>query len=186
MGCKESHQTNKTKIEPNWESSIDTTCLHRPSARMHLPAFHALKAWRLAVMVSSTSLFHHQVSRHHRWGFVVPHTSSVVFSKPVLVLPRFPQYSSSLFSFHMCLEDFLETATRLRIFELPHFWTWGEFALDLRRHINHHVAHKELMLQSNLLSRNHLHIHNKFVQAFFEITQSLIWVAVLPDLYVIR
>ena len=39
-------------------------------ARVHLPAFHALKAWRLAVMASSTSLFHHQVSRRHRWGFV--------------------------------------------------------------------------------------------------------------------
>ena len=52
----------------------------------------------------------------------------------------------------MCLEDFLESATRLKISELPHFWTWGEFALNLGRHINHHVAHKELMLQSNLLS----------------------------------
>ena len=59
-------------------------------------------------------------------------------------------------SVHMCLEDFLESATRLRISELPNFWTQGEFALDLGRHINHHVAHKELMLQSNLLSRNHL------------------------------
>ena len=35
-------------------------------ARVHLPAFHALKVWRLAVMASSTSLFHHQVSRRHR------------------------------------------------------------------------------------------------------------------------
>ena len=26
-------------------------------AHVHLPAFHALKAWRLAVMASSTSLF---------------------------------------------------------------------------------------------------------------------------------
>ena len=60
----------------------------------------------------------------------------------------------------MCLEDFLESATCLRISELSHFWTWGEFALDLGRHINHHVAPKELML-----SRNHLHIHNKLVQA---------------------
>ena len=42
-------------------------------------------------MASSTSLFHHQVSPHHRWGFVVPHTSSVVFSKPVL---SFAQISS--------------------------------------------------------------------------------------------
>ena len=33
-------------------------------ARVHLPAFHALKAWRLAVMASSTSLFHHQVSEY--------------------------------------------------------------------------------------------------------------------------
>ena len=60
-------------------------------ARVHLPAFHALKAWRLAVMASSTSLIHHQVSRRDRWGFVVPHTSSVVFSKPVL---SFAQISS--------------------------------------------------------------------------------------------
>ena len=76
--------------------------------------------------------------------------------------------SSSHFSFHsghMCLEDFLEPATCLRISELPHFWTWGEFTLDFGRHINQYVAHKELMLQSNLLSRNHLHIHNKFAQA---------------------
>ena len=65
----------------------------------------------------------------------------------------------------MYLEDFLESATGLRISELSHFWTWGEFALDLGLHINHHVAHKEPMLQSNLLSRNHLHIHNKFAQA---------------------
>ena len=50
-------------------------------AGVHLPAFHALKA----------SLFHHQVSRHHWWGFVVLHTSSVVFSKPVL---SFAQISS--------------------------------------------------------------------------------------------
>ena len=42
-------------------------------------------------MASSTSLFHHQVSRRHRWGFVVPHTSSVVFSNPVL---SFAQISS--------------------------------------------------------------------------------------------
>ena len=58
---------------------------------------------------------------------------------------------SSCFSFHsghMCLEDFLESATRLRISELPHFWTWGEFVFDLGWHIDHHVAHKELMLQS--------------------------------------
>ena len=138
-------------------------------ARVHLPAFHALKAWRLAVMASSTSLLHHQVSRHHLWGFVVAHTSSVVFSKPVL---SFAQISSvvvaasiGLHSGHMCLEDFRESATSLRISELPHFWTWDEFALGLGQHINHHVAHKELMLQSNHLSRNHLHIHNKFAQA---------------------
>ena len=65
----------------------------------------------------------------------------------------------------MCLEDFLESATRLRISELPHFWTWGEFALDLGLISIFHVANKELMLQSNLLSRNHLHIDNKFAQA---------------------
>ena len=78
--------------------------------------------------------------------------------------------SCSRFSFHrghICLEDFLELATHLRISELPHFWTWGEFALDLGRHINHHVVHKKLMLQSNLLSRNHLHIYYKFAQALW-------------------
>ena len=41
----------------------------------------------------------------------------------------------------MCLEDFLESATRLSISELPHFWTWGEFALNLGRHINHHESY---------------------------------------------
>ena len=46
---------------------------------------------------------------------------------------------------HMCLEDFLESATHLKISELPHFWMWGEFALHLGWHINHHAAHKELM-----------------------------------------
>ena len=40
----------------------------------------------------------------------------------------------------MCLEDFLESSTRLRISELPHFWTWDKFALDLGRLINHYVA----------------------------------------------
>ena len=77
----------------------------------------------------------------------------------------------------MCLEDFLESATHLRISELPHFWTWGDFALDLGRHINHHVLHKKLMLQSNLLSRNHLHIHYKFLRLFRNNTKST-WVAV--------
>ena len=140
-------------------------------ARVHLPAFHALKAWRFHVMASSTSLFHNQVSHRHRWGFFVPHTSSVVFSKPVLSFGQFSSVAvaaSVSTAGKMCLEDFLESATRLRISELPHFWTWGEFVLDLGRHINHHVAHKELMLQSNLLSSNHLHIHNKFVQTLLK------------------
>ena len=75
----------------------------------------------------------------------MPHTSSVVFSKPVLKLNHPDFLSSSFHGGHMCLEDFLESATCLRISELPHFWTWGEFALDLVRHINH-VAYKELML----------------------------------------
>ena len=46
-------------------------------ARVHLPAFHALKAWRLAVMASSTSLFHHQVSRRHQWGLSLEYSMSV-------------------------------------------------------------------------------------------------------------
>ena len=37
-------------------------------ARVHLPAFHALKAWPLAIMALSTSLFHHQVSRRQSVG----------------------------------------------------------------------------------------------------------------------
>ena len=53
-------------------------------AHVHLPAFHALRAWGLAVMASSTSLFHHQVSCRHGWGIVVSHTFFVVFGKPVL------------------------------------------------------------------------------------------------------
>ena len=38
---------------------------------------------------------------------------------------------------------------------------------------------------SNLLSRNHLHIHKKFAQALSKYIKS-IWVGVLPDLYVMR
>ena len=41
----------------------------------NLPVFHALRDWRLAVM-TSTTLFHHQISCHHCWDFVVPHTPS--------------------------------------------------------------------------------------------------------------
>ena len=37
-------------------------------------------------MAFSTCSFYHQVSRHQRWGRVVPHTSSVVLSSPVLIL----------------------------------------------------------------------------------------------------
>ena len=137
-------------------------------AHVHLPAFHALKAWRLAVMASSTSLFHHQISRRH-WGggglCCATHLLCCLQQTCLEFRPNFLS-SSSGFSFHsghMCLEDFLKSATHLKISELPHFWS--EFALDLGWHINQHVAHQELLLQSNLLSRNHLHIHNKFVQA---------------------
>ena len=66
-----------------WQCYMMLLCICQPSM--------LCKAWRLAVMASSTSLFHHKVSCHHRWGFVVPHTSSVVFSKPVL---SFAQISS--------------------------------------------------------------------------------------------
>ena len=44
-------------------------------ACVQLPTFPALKVWYLAVMASSASLFHHQVSHHDRWGLVVPHIS---------------------------------------------------------------------------------------------------------------
>ena len=79
--------------------------------------------------------------------------------------------SGSPFSFHsehMCLKDFLESATRLRILELPHCLTGvvGEFVLDFGRHINHHVGHQELMLQGNLLYRIHLHIHKSCLGTF--------------------
>ena len=93
-------------------------------ADVHLPAFHALKAWRLAILASSTSSFQRQVSRRHRWGFVVPHTS--VGSEQQTCLEFRPDFlsSRSRFSFHsgnMYLEDFLELATHLRISEFPHF-----------------------------------------------------------------
>ena len=47
----------------------------------------------------------------------------------------------------MCLEDFLESATHLRISELQHFLTWGDFELDLGQHINHHVPFEGLLPQ---------------------------------------
>ena len=67
-----------------------------------------------------------------------------------------------------------------------HFWTGrsSEFELDLGQYINHLVAY-QLMLQSNLLSRDNHHISKKLTMLFWDKTKS-IWVAVLHDLYVMR
>ena len=46
----------------------------------------ALKAFHLAAVAFSTYSFHQQVSGRHWWGWVVLHTSSVVLSRPVLML----------------------------------------------------------------------------------------------------
>ena len=138
-------------------------------ARVHLPAFHALKAWRLAVMASSTFLFHHQVSRPHRWGFDVPNASCCLQQTCLEFRPDFLS-SSSRFSFHsghMCLEDFLESATSLMIHNfgcgMNLLLIWAAYQSSCR---TQGADAGLLMLQSsNLLSRNHLHIHNKFAQA---------------------
>ena len=49
-------------------------------------ALQALKAFHWSAMAFSMCSFHHQVIRCQRCGRVVPHTSSVVLSSPVLML----------------------------------------------------------------------------------------------------
>ena len=59
------------------------------------PVFQALKAFHLAAMAFSTCSFHHQVSRGQRWGRIVPHTSSVILSRPVLMLFQLSSVAAS-------------------------------------------------------------------------------------------
>ena len=55
-------------------------------SQVPLPVFQALKAFHLAAMAFSTYSFHHQVSQCQQWGWIVPLTTSVVLSRPVLML----------------------------------------------------------------------------------------------------
>ena len=59
------------------------------------PVFQVLKVFRLAAMAFSTCSFHHQVSRRQRLGGVVPHTSSVVLSRQVLMLFQISSVAAS-------------------------------------------------------------------------------------------
>ena len=101
-----------------------------------LPCFKVLC---LAVMASSTSLFHHQVSRRHQWGFVVPHTSSVVFSKSVL---SFTQISSVVVAASVSTAGTCALKTFwnwLHVWWSLSFHTFG-CGVNLRQHVNHHWA----------------------------------------------
>ena len=64
-------------------------------ALVRLPVFQALKAFCLAAMAFFTCSFHHQFSRRQWWGRVVPHTSSVVLSRPVLMLFQISSVAAS-------------------------------------------------------------------------------------------
>ena len=114
-------------------------------------------------MAFSTCSFHHQVSWCQRRGRIVPHTSSIVLSRPVLMLFQI----SSVISYtcrctHMWIEDLLEMFASLRVFKLSNFKARGELALGFRWHISPHVAYKRLMLQGYFLARDHFYICDKF------------------------
>ena len=46
-------------------------------------------------MAFSTYSFHHQVSQRQQWGWIVPHTTSVVLSTPVLMLLQISSVAAS-------------------------------------------------------------------------------------------
>ena len=157
-------------------------------ACVHLPAFHALKAWCLAVMASSTSLFHHQVSRRHRWGFVVPHTSSVVFSKPVL---SFAQISSVVVSATVSTAGTCALKTswnRLHVWGSLSFHTFG-CGVNLRLiwgGISIIMLHTMSWCWRATSSPGITFTSITSLRRLFQNNAKSIWVAVLPDLYVMR
>ena len=59
------------------------------------PVYQALKAFRLAAMAFSICSFFQQLSWHQPWGWIVPHTSSVVLSRPVLMLFQISSVATS-------------------------------------------------------------------------------------------
>ena len=94
-----------------------------------IPVFHTLKACSLAVMTSPIWSFHHQVSQRQWWGLVVPHTSSVVLRRPVLM------------SFHISSVAASGTPADTLTCKLKTSWKWfllwGSFSFQtLRRGMN--------------------------------------------------
>ena len=115
-------------------------------------------------MAFSTCSFHHQVSWHQRWGRVVPHSSSVVLSRPVLMFFQISSVAASA-----TLADALTCKLKsswkwLLVWESLNFQTKTrhELALGFWWHINPHVAYKKLVLQGYFLARDHFHICDKF------------------------
>ena len=136
-------------------SGISSGCIvWCPSA---LPAYQALKAFRLAAMDFSTCSFHYQVSRCQRCGRVAPHTSCLEqYSLDVPDILSGP-ISYTYWYAHMQVED-REMIACLRFFKLPNFEARGELKRGFWWHINPHVAYKKLMLWSYCLARDHLHL----------------------------
>ena len=155
-------------------------------ARVHLPAFHALKAWHLAVMASSTSLFHHQVSRCHQLGFVVPHTSSVVFSKPVM---SFAQISSVVVAASVSTAGTCALKTswnRLNVWGSLSFHTFGRGVnlCLIWGGISIIMSHTRSWCCRATSSPGITFTSITSLRRLFRNNMKSIWVAVLPDLYV--
>ena len=92
----------------------------------------------------------------------MPHTSSVVLSRPVV-----PDILSSSISYscrctHTPVEDLLEMIACLKVFKILNFNARDELALGFWWHINTQVAYKKLMLQGCFLARDHFYIRVKF------------------------
>ena len=143
-------------------------------------------------MAFSTCSFHHQVSRCQRCGRVVPHTSSVVLSSPVLMLFQISSVAPSA------------TPADVLTCKLKTTWkwllVWGSLSFQtLRRGVNLRLdfggTYKKLMLQSYFLTRDHFYICDKFAHGPTEKDEvcmvlrkrmKSICVAMFPDLYVMR
>ena len=89
------------------------------------------------------------------WSRVVPHTSSVVLSRPVLLLFQISSVAASATPADalMC-----KLKTSWKWFKLPNFKARSELALGFWWHISPHVTYKKLMLQGYFLTKDHFHI----------------------------
>ena len=143
------------------------------------PVFHALKAFCKVAVAFSTCSFH-QVSQCHRWGRVMPHTSTVVLSRPVLMLF---QISSVVVS--ATLKCKLRTSWKwLLIWGSLIFQTWRrgvKLRLDLVAHQSS-CAYKKLILQGYFLTRDHFHVCDRFAHGLRKRSPS-VWLRFLTCMW---